>query len=129
MNDASFVEKERERGRRKYRERGYKDNPTAFKLQKQMKFTWLRDAKRDFKVDLPTNVELHHWNYMDRNRVVVLDKRLHHRLHRIIKLNIDVGYYFYKDVPLDTLEKHLDIIRFVCDRDNFDFSKVNVLSK
>lgn len=127
MEDASFVESERERGRKKYREKRY--NPTAAKIQKQMRYTGLRAARRDFKVELPSTVELHHWNYTDKNHVIVLDKRLHHRLHNIIKLDIDNGYYSYDGVPLDTIDKHLDVIKSVCKRDGFDFSKVNVLSR
>lgn len=129
IQDESFVERERERGRRKYREKGYAHNPTSAKIQKQMKYPGLRTARRDFKVELPPTVELHHWNYTDKNHVIVLDKSLHHRLHNIIKLDIDTGYYSHNEAPLDTIDKHLNIIKSVCLRDGFDFSKVKVLSR
>ena len=129
MTDPSFAEHERERGRRKYRNRGYKDNPTAAKIQKQMKYPGLRGARDDFKVDLPDGVELHHWNYRDKMNVIVLDKRLHHRVHGVIEFDIDAGYYYHNGEPLDTIEKHLAVIKLVCEDRGFDFSEVKVLSR
>ena len=94
-----------------------------------MKYPWVRAARNDFKADLPPSVELHHWNYRDRNTVIVLDKRLHHRLHSVIRFDIDSGFYFYNDMPLDTIEKHISIVEMVCKDRGFDFSNVKVLSR
>lgn len=129
MTDDSYVEKERERGRKKYRERGYGNNPTAAKIQKQMKYPRLRGARDDFKVVLPNGVELHHWNYRDNNNIIILNKRLHHRLHQVIVFDIDAGYYFYNGEPLDTIEKHLAVVKVVCENRGFDYSDVKVLSR
>lgn len=129
IKDPAFVESERERGRKKYLSKGYRNNPTGAKLQKQMKYPNLRRARLIFNRELPENIELHHWNYRDNDNLIALDKRLHHRVHSVISFNLDLGYYFYNDEPLDTIEKHLSVIKLVCDERGFDFSKVMVISK
>lgn len=126
--DEGYMEKERARGREKYRRLGYGKKKSENSKLKAHKYTSLRNAIRDFKYSSKGN-ELHHWNYNHPNNVIVLNRRLHHRLHALITLNLDLGFYFKDGVPLDTLEKHLEVIKAVCERDGFDFSKVEILSK
>ena len=127
--DESFVEKERVRGREKYRRLGYANRLTEACLKKREKYKGIRDARDRFKFASSDYVELHHWNYNDLDRVICLDKRLHKRIHGIMEFNLELGYYFSEGKPLDTIEKHLEVIKYVCERDGFDFSEVQVLSK
>lgn len=130
MQDEAFVEKERARGRKKYRERGYVHKPTAAKIQKQMKYTSLRNGIRDTtNAYSKKGMELHHWNYRDNKYLIALDKRLHHRLHKLIVLDMDSGLYYMNGSPLDTIDKHLEAVKFICERDGFDFSNVVVISR
>lgn len=127
--DPSYMERERNRGREKYRRLGYRTKLTDACLSKREKYPRLRNARSLFKAEIPKSCELHHWNYNDNNNIIVLDRSLHHRTHSIIQLNVDLGFYYFKEKPLDTIEKHLEVIRGVCDEYGFDFSKVKVLSR
>lgn len=126
--DKAWLESERARGREKYKRLRYKDNPTAAKIQKQMKYPGLRGARENFDVDIPKGYELHHWNYRDNEHLVLLSRSLHHRVHLMIKFDLNSGIYFYNGIPLDTIEKHLKVIEKVCMERGIDFSNVKVLS-
>ena len=123
-----YMEKERARGREKYHRLGYANVKTDAKRLKEKKYASLRNARRMFN-SAPPNTELHHWNYNIKTQVVCLDKRVHRRVHQLIEFNLDLGYYFWNGQPLDTIEKHLEVVKFVCERDGFDYSKVEVLTK
>jgi hypothetical protein len=130
IQDPGFVEKERVRGRKKYREHNYRSTPkTALQQRKSMLFTGFRNTRRKLHLDLPKSVELHHWNYRLLNNVIIMDRGLHHRLHSRIRLDVDKGYYFKGDQPLDSVEKHLAVIKEVCSDYGFDFSKVKVYNE
>ena len=126
--DQTWVEKERSRGRNKYKRLGYGSNPTAAKIQKQMRYPSLRSARDHFDVDVPVGYELHHWSYRDNSHLLMLSSSLHHRVHAAITFDLDSGIYFYNGSPLDTLEKHLKVVEKVCQERGFDFSDVKVLS-
>lgn len=128
ISDERWVESERARGREKYRRLGYKNKPTGAHIQKQMKYPGLRSARDSFEADIPSGYELHHWNYRDNKNLILLSRSLHHRLHSVIKFDIDAGYYYYNGRPLDTIEKHLEVVEIVCKDRGFDFSKVKVMS-
>jgi len=126
--DSEYMEKERLRSRDKYN-RLYKGKKTEKAKLKENKYTSLRNARRDFNTTLSNDFELHHWNYNITDNVIVLDKRLHHRLHNNISFSFEEGIYYYNGQKLDSLEKHLDVIRDVCNKYDFDFSDVTVLTK
>ncbi len=127
--DPSFIERERARGREKYKRLGYAKKKTVASIMKRQKYHGIRDARKMFGFESADNVELHHWNYNILNQVICLDKRLHKRVHALMRFSLDDGFYYIGDKPLDTLEKHLDIIKAVCDRDGFNYSKVKILTK
>lgn len=129
IQDEDWVKSERARGREKYRRLGYGENLTASQIQKKMKYPNLRGARDDFKIELPPDCELHHWNYRDNDNLILLNKSLHHRLHAKIVFDLDSGIYSYQGKKLDTIEKHLAVIEIVCKERGFDFSNVKVLSK
>ena len=128
IKSSEYVEKERKRGREKYARLGYVFRITESREKKYEKYKTLRNARRMFKkYSLSKDVELHHWNYNLMDQVIALNKRLHKRIHCLMAFNLELGYYFKDGEPLDTLEKHLSVVRFVCERDGFDYSKVQVL--
>ena len=129
MKSPEFAEKERRRGREKYRRLNYATKKTSNRKQKESKYTSLRNARRDFVCNISSDTELHHWNYNITNEVIALDRRLHHRLHTNITFDVDEGIYYYNGNKLDTLEKHMNTIKIVCDENGFDFSSVYVLSR
>jgi hypothetical protein len=129
LSDPGFVERERARGREKYHRLGYSQRITDANRQKSERYSCLRNARQILKFKSEEPVELHHWNYNQIRQVITLDRRLHKRVHRLLTFSLNDGYYLKDDQPLDTLEKHLDVIKFVCDRDGFDYSKVKVLTK
>lgn len=128
IQDPCFVAKERERGREKYH-RLYKGKKSDDAKKKEALYTSLRNAKRDFHMTVSSDFELHHWNYNVTDCVILLDKRLHHKLHKTISCSIDEGIYYQDNNKLDTLEKHLEVIKQICENNNFDYTKVKVLSK
>ena len=128
-NDA-YMEKERARGREKYRRLGYRNaQPTGKQISKRMLYPALRQTKKAIHADVPKGFELHHWNYRNINEVILLNRRLHSRLHTKINLDVDAGYYLLGDKPLDTIEKHLSVVKSVCDEFGYDYSEVKVLTK
>ncbi len=128
--DPEWVSSERKRGREKYRRLGYGNKISESKLIKQAKYKGLRSTRHDMKnLVIQEGYELHHWNYNMMHNVIVLDKRLHHRLHSVIKLNMDEGVYYYNGDKLDTIEKHLAIVRQVCEDKGFKYSDIMIIQK
>lgn len=129
MLEQEFVDAERKRCRERNKRLMYSSAKTVLQKEKSKRFPSYKNAKRDFRVDLPQDFELHHWNYGLPNNVIALERRLHRRLHTFVSLNTDEGVYFYGDEKLDTVEKNLNLIKMVCDRFGFDFSKVQLLTR
>ena len=128
--DDNYMAKERARGREKYHRLGYRHKQlTGEQTRKRMLYPRLRAAREMIKAEVPAGCELHHWNYREIGEVIVLKRRLHSRVHTKISLDIDAGYYFLGDKPLDTIEKHLSVIKSVCEEFGFDYSEVKVLTK
>lgn len=122
-----YIEKERERGREKYRRLEYSQKKSVACLAKRRKYPSLKNARRDINGNYPPGTELHHWNYNDNKHLIVLDRRLHHRLHTAVSFNLTEGIYYFENRALDTIDKHLAVIQDVCGMYGFDFSKVQVL--
>lgn len=89
----------------------------------------LRNARRDFHIAPSMDIELHHWNYNNNDSVFALERRLHRRLHKSIKLNLEEGIYYYGEDRLDSESKHLEVINRVCDEYGFDKTRVRLLKK
>lgn len=124
----AYLESERIRCREKYK-RLYKGKKTETAKTKEKLYSSLRNAKRDFDVTVSSDYELHHWNYNITNSVIMLEKRLHHRLHANITFDMSEGIYYCKNDKLDTLEKHLSVIENICNMYGFDYSNVKTLHK
>ena len=128
--DSEWVEKERARTREKYHRLGYSNRRTQAYLDKGRSFRGTRGARLYWKrhgVTIPSDMELHHWNYKLPHEVLVLPRRVHHRLHADIRLEMPSGIYVHGDERLDTLEKHLAVIKDICSRFGIDYSEVSLL--
>ena len=106
--DASWVEKERARGREKYHRLGYKDKD------------WNNKTRRDFKVSGNIHRYLekkgidmegkdaHHWNYNKPRSVILLSPLAHHRIHKFVRASREDKFlYTLNGDKLDTEEKTL----------------------
>ena len=89
----------------------------------------MKDVRRDIESCLSRDKELHHWDYNQRYNLILLDKKLHHRLHSVIELNMEEGIYYYNGGKLDTIEKHLAVIKQVCEDQGFKYSDVILIQK
>jgi len=102
--DEEWMEKERERGREKYRRLNYKDRPGskrdgAYRNQ-------ARKAKQQGVFKDGDNI--HHWNYNPEFNVdvFILNRRLHKLIHAHFEYLPEKKIYAFEDQELDTKEKH-----------------------
>lgn len=124
--DPAYMEKERERGREKYARLGYRGKISDEQKLKRKLYPMLRNAKRDTGIKIPRTDELHHWNYNLIRNVIQMPRSLHSRVHSVLSLNVEEGIYYHNGEKLDTLDKHLDVVKNVCQEFGFDFSKIVV---
>lgn len=124
MKNPSFLEKERERGRNKYKRLNYygrcshiKDKGLGSDYKSMNKK--LRNAGFDLK-----GKEVHHWNYNAIYSGFILDKRLHRMLHNNLIYNSDNKVFYFNDDILDTKDKHMNFIRKILDFCEEDFDVV-----
>ena len=106
--DENYVEKERERGREKYK-RLY-----SFKNNKNEKRTNAVRHLIEYKLGkLDSGIELHHWNYNDLFSVIALNKRVHAQLHLLLDYNKNEKIFYVKETneKLDTIQKHCEFIQ------------------
>lgn len=111
-HDKEWVEKERARGREKYKRLGYLDAHNAYKKpwQHTAIYKGLRKwiERRVGKLD--RCIELHHWSYKVENLrcVFFLHIKNHKKLHRHIELDMENLCFREKStqILLDTREKH-----------------------
>lgn len=123
--DESFREKERARGREKYRRLNYRAKKTLSTAVKSALFPSLRQTKHRLGIDVPKEIELHHWNYNFLDSVILLPRRLHSLLHAKMELNLMEGIYYSNGIALNTIDKHLDLLHSVCDEFGYDFSTID----
>ena len=125
-NDQTFVEMERERGREKYKLLNYRKRTTLSQEVKRAAYPSLRRAKRMLGIEVPRTIELHHWNYNLIKSVILLPRRIHHLLHAKMELNVMEGIYYHDGAALNTIDKHLELLRQVCNENGYDFSKIDL---
>lgn len=122
----AFMEKERVRGREKYSRLGYRGKLSNEQRLKRAMYPGLRGAKKKLGIKVPRTYELHHWNYNLIENVIQIPRSLHRRIHSVISLNIEEGIYYHNGKRLDTIDKHLAVIKDVCQEFGFDFNQVKV---
>lgn len=106
--DESWVEKERARGREKYRRLNYKDKSFEHKTRRELRpDSNATKYGRRIGLDM-TQKEFHHWNYNYPKSVILLSRKAHHRLHKHLIVNReDKCCYTLDGECLDTKEKTL----------------------
>lgn len=124
--DPAYMEKERERGREKYARLGYRGRVSDEQKLKRRLYPGLRSAKQMLGLKIPRTEELHHWNYNLIRNVIRMPRSLHSRIHSVISLNAEEGIYYHNGEKLDTLDKHMAVVKEVCQEFGFDFSKLIV---
>lgn len=102
--DEEWLEKERVRGREKFKRLNYK-----YRLRKtrticpQEANISHRLRRRGFNTK---GKEAHHWNYNEPFSVFLLSRKAHKRIHKYIKVNyIDKFLYTVDGLKIDTVEK------------------------
>ncbi len=112
-NNKDFVEKERERGREKYKRLNYYDK---YKEQTIVK-TWLlnpiyKNLNRSIKCE--KGIECHHWSYNDNHLkdIILLTRKAHKKVHKHLILDINKRLFLTLDgIILDTREKHEEYLK------------------
>jgi hypothetical protein len=112
MNSIDYVEKQRLRGRDKYKRLGYKSK----RKEQLIKFPW-RDNKivkgLSKKLKIEKGFECHHWSYNDEHLtdVFILNRRDHKKIHNYLTLDIKKRMFRTMDGKiLNTKELHLEYI-------------------
>lgn len=134
--DKDWVERERERGREKYRRLGYRDIARLNKVKqsisdpeyrnkmrkyemKRKKILPYSNAKRDLRlrgIDLGDK-HAHHWNYNIPKSIIPLTKEAHYLIHRYIRVNADDKFCYTIDGDcLDTKEKTIQYYQCIFDK-------------
>ena len=91
--DISYITKERERGREKYRRLNYKDRH-KHKFKSGLLKNIAKIVRKRFSLDL-TNKELHHWNYLGYNEkcAFVLSRTSHKLIHKYVHARMNKFLY------------------------------------
>ena len=106
--DPLWVLKNRERSRinnRKHPRKGKYPDPKI-----QSGHLW-----RDFgdKIKIIPRFQFHHWNYNLRFSVFYIHPSVHAKFHSLVKLNKEEKIYYFLQMPLDTKEKHFEVLKWV----------------
>ncbi len=111
-SDESWMDKERKRGRDKFRRLGYRNR---FKKTSSLCLGYGNISKKLRVLGYNTkNKEAHHWNYNKPLSVLLLSRRAHKRLHLHLKVNDEDKYcYTEHGERLDTEEKAIKYFRAV----------------
>ena len=108
-NSSEFCERERLRSKEKYYRLGYKERQVEKDKLKPYKNGTYKNLSRDLKI--PSDKNVHHWNYALLEDVFILDKKFHKFIHRYLILNKNTLIFTTKDgEELDSKEKHLQFI-------------------
>ena len=107
--DESYVEKERARGREKYKRLNYYESYKKSIVDKPWASTQIyKNLHRQRKC--AKGYELHHWNYNYLNDVLVMTISEHRKIHKKMKLDKEKKIFIYNGEYLDTLNKHKSAI-------------------
>ena len=114
-SDPEWMEKERARGRDKYKRLGY--NEKSKERNKDKPWTKSYTYKNLSRIHTEKGMELHHWNYKEEylKDVVLMDISSHRRLHNHLTLDKEKRIFISDEGEyLDTREKHMNYIKKLC---------------
>lgn len=122
LSDASFVEKERKRGRDKYK-RLYSNGRSKKKSHSENSSTKSYYMRRGIDVG---ECEFHHWNYNKRNDVFVLCRRAHKLAHKYLTFNNESGLFYYRGKLLKTKEEHRKYLESIFEGLGYEIKEYNL---
>ena len=116
--NSEWIEKERLRGREKYKRLNYKETQkvdfSIYPWKNSETYKGLRKWYQRRNGFLDKNIELHHWSYLEENLrdIILLNRSTHKRVHSLLNLSLDKLCFRVKETSelLDTKEKHLNFI-------------------
>ena len=114
IESEDYIEKERLRGRNKYARNKYVN-----KIQHPENRSTAKYLKKQ-GIDL-TGKEVHHWNYNLKNDVFILNPRAHKLIHKYLVFNKDTNMFTYNKMPIETKEKHYQIMIDVFKMNNVNY--------
>jgi len=121
MKNPSLIEKERERGRNKYKRLNYLGRCSHIKDKGLgCDYKNLNKKLRNAGFDL-NGKEVHHWNYNYINSGYILDRKLHKILHVNLVYDNNNKLFFFNDDILDTKDKHTSFIKKIAEFCEEDF--------
>lgn len=103
--DPEYMEKERARGREKYKRLGYRDKYEMSHPETKNVSRYIRS-----RLNLPCHYEIHHWNYNLLYDVFIIHRDIHSRLHKKLVFDQTSKCFYYGDELIDTREKHKKLI-------------------
>jgi len=112
--DEKFVEQERIRGRDKYR-RLYVGTKSAHEENKNT-----RKFLKSKGINL-TGLELHHWNYNNKNDVFILDRKAHKLVHKFIEYDVESKLFVYDGKKLNSKDSHLEVIIKIFNQNHVEY--------
>lgn len=101
-----YVEKERARGRDKYRRLGYSSKRSAHRENRSTREFLLRRG-----IEIGPGEEVHHWNYGRPNDVFILSRSDHKYVHRFLEFDKESNLFKSDGALLDTKDKHRSVLR------------------
>lgn len=110
--DKNFLEKERLRGREKYKRLNYKDRQKEIDKDLHWKKTSkYKNLNRKFKLE--KGLELHHWNYNYEflEDILILTRKQHKKAHKYLVLDkVKMIFKTIDGVYLDSKVKHIQYL-------------------
>lgn len=124
-----WMEKERARGREKYKRLGYYIKGSGGNMVALNKIEGTTSKRLRSKGYDTKGKEAHHWNYNEPKSVLLLSRKAHRRLHNFIIVNTNDKYcYTINGEKLDTLEKSLKYYREVLSQYNDIDTNIEVIN-
>ena len=129
-----WVDKERERGREKYKRLGYAEKYRPKKYQTMFDNIYKRLHKKASKMFNLKEKELHHWNYNLPYSFFILSRKAHKLIHKYIYISEDDFYSYSKadNTCFDSESKVMEFTKRILVENGFteeDFSIHNLNEK
>ena len=124
MNDPLYIEKQRKRGREKYKRLNYVSRPSTRKTESGK----IADINKKLRVrgfDM-NEKEFHHWNYNYPECGFILDRRSHALIHKFLLFDQISLCFWYNEILLDTKEKHRKAIRKILRENKYKYTVIQV---
>lgn len=108
-----WLEKERARGREKYRRLGYSKTYTPKKHQRAFSSTYKLLHRKAAKLFNLEDKELHHWNYNFPKSFLILSRKAHKLIHKYFYVNEDDLCVYLKsdNTRLETEAQAVEVTR------------------